>query len=56
MLPIYIPRKRAHTDRLHLAVWNCGKRPQTFFQKLGAIRITVRKNNRPIITIKKGEI
>lgn len=28
LLPIYIPNQKGW----HLAIWNCGTRPQTFFQ------------------------
>lgn len=55
-LPFYFPTKRAHGDKLHLAIWNCGTRPQTFIQKLKDIRITIRKNHKPILVIKKGNV
>ena len=55
-LPFYFPTERAHGDKLHLAIWNCGKRPQTFIQKLKDIRITIRKNHKPILVIKKGDV
>lgn len=55
-LPIYLPKKNAHGDKLHLAIWNCGTRPQTFIQKLKDIRITIRKGNKPILVIKKGSV
>jgi hypothetical protein len=54
-LPIYFPKKRFGTAKLHLAIWNCGTRPQTFIQKLKDIRITIRKNHKSIIVIKKGD-
>lgn len=53
-LPFYFPKKRENTAKLHLAIWNCGTRPQTFIQKLKDIRITIRKNHKPILVIKKG--
>ena len=53
-LPFYFPKKREATAKLHLAIWNCGTRPQTFIQKLKDIRITIRKNHKPILVIKKG--
>lgn len=56
MLPIYIPKSARFTDRLHLAIWNGGKRPQTFFQAIKDVRITIRKDYNPIIVIKKGAI
>lgn len=55
-LPIYFPKKNNGTAKLHLAIWNCGTRPQSFIQKLKDIRITIRKNHKPIIVIKKGSI
>lgn len=54
-LPIYLPKKNYGTSKMYLAIWNCGTRPQTFWNMLKAIRITIRKNNKPLITIKKGE-
>ncbi len=56
LLPIYIPKSARFTDRLHLAIWNCGTRPQTFWQAIRDIRITVRKHGDPIFVIKKGSI
>lgn len=55
-LPIYVPRSARFTARLHLAVWNCGTRPQTFRQAWKDTRITVRKDGNPIFVIKKGSI
>lgn len=55
-LPFYFPTKRAHDDKLHLAIWNCETKPQTFIQKLKDIRITIRENHKPILVIKKGSI
>lgn len=55
-LPFYFPTKRAHEDKLYLAIWNCGTKPQTFIQILKDIRITIRKNHKPILVIKKGSI
>jgi hypothetical protein len=56
MLPIYIPKSARFSDRLHLAIWNCGTRPQTLFQAIKDVRITIRKNNEPIFVIKKGAV
>lgn len=55
ILPIYIPKNRRFKSELHIAIWNCGKYPQTFKQALLDTRITIRKNHRPIIVIKKGD-
>ena len=56
LLPIYIPKERRFSDKLHLAIWNCGTRPQTWKQVLKDIRITIRKKGEPIFVIKKGAI
>ena len=56
ILPIYFPKKNAHSEKLHLAIWNCGTLPQTFIQKLKDIRITIRKNHKPILVIKEGAV
>ena len=56
LLPLYIPNNRAHTVKLHLAIWNCGTRPQTLKQALKDIRITIRRDGEPIYVIKKGAI
>lgn len=56
MLPIYIPASRRFSDKLHLAIWNCGTRPQTFWQGLKDIRITLRKGVDVIWVIKKGDV
>lgn len=57
-LPIYIPESRRFTNKLHLAIWNCGdaKRYGNIWHTLQDIRITLRKNNKPILVIKKGEV
>ena len=55
ILPFYFPKQNAYTNRIHLAIWNCGKRPQSFRQVLKDIRITIRKNHKPIFVIKKGD-
>ena len=57
-LPIYFPKSRAYTDKLHLAIWNCGdcKRHKNLRYTLKDIRITLRKNNKPVLVIKKGEL
>lgn len=55
-MPIYIPKDRRFSDKLHLAIWNCGMRPQTFIQAFKDTRITIRKNNNPILVIKKGDV
>lgn len=56
ILPFYFPKSRMFTEKLHLAIWNCGTRPQTFLQALKDTRITIRKNHNPLIVIKKGAI
>jgi len=55
-LPIYIPESRAYTEKLHIAIWNCGTRPQTLWQAIRDTRITIRKNHKPIVVIKKGDV
>ena len=55
-LPLYIPKNRRFSDKLHLAIWNCGMRPQTTIQAIKDVRITIRKNNEPIFIIKKGDV
>lgn len=55
-LPLYFPANRRFSRKLHLAIWNCGLRPQSFWQAVKDIRITIRKNNKPIFVIKKGDI
>lgn len=56
VLPIYIPKSGRFSDKLHLAIWNCGKRPQIFWQAVRDTRITIRKNGKPIFVIKKGDV
>lgn len=56
ILPIYIPKSARFTDRLHVAIWNCGTRPQTFFQAIKDVRITIRKDGEPIFVVKKGAV
>jgi hypothetical protein len=53
ILPIYIPSSKS---KYCLAIWNCGMRPQTRWQALKDIRITIRKEGSPIFVIKKGAI
>lgn len=55
-LPIYIPASRRFSDKLHLAIWNCGTRPQTFWRAICDTRITIRKGHGPIFVIKKGSV
>ena len=55
-LPIYIPDSRRYTDKIHIAIWNCGTRPQTIWQAIRDTRITIRKNGEPILVIKKGDV
>lgn len=56
ILPIYIPASRRFSDKLHLAIWNCGMRPQSFWQAIKDTRVTLRKNGEPIWVIKKGSL
>jgi hypothetical protein len=58
LLPIYIPRERAHTERLHFAVWCCidCKKSGNLLDVMRGMRITVRKNHRPKLVVKRGEI
>ena len=57
-LPIYIPPSRRFTDKLQLAIWNCGhcKYRKNLKQTLKDIRITIRKDYKAILVIKKGAI
>lgn len=52
LLPIYIPNQKGW----HLAIWNCGTRPQTFFQAVKDVRITIRKDHLLKIVLKKGAV
>lgn len=57
-LPIYIPASRRFTGELHLAIWNCGhcKYNSNLKKTLRDIRITVRKDYKPIYVVKKGAV
>lgn len=55
-LPLYFPSDRVSTTKLHLAIWNCGMRPQTLWQAIKDVRITIRYDYRPILVIKKGDV
>ena len=55
-LPFYFPKNRRFSDKLHLAIWNGGLRPQTTIQAIKDVRITIRKNNKPLLVIKKGDV
>lgn len=54
-MPFYFPKSRRFSNKLHLAIWNCGKRPQTLWRAIKDTRITIRKNNKPLFVIKKGD-
>ena len=56
ILPIYIPAKRRFSPKLHLAIWNCGARPQSFVQKIKDTRITLRLNHEALVVLKKGAV
>lgn len=57
MLPIYWPKANFEAeDKVFLAIWNCGKRPQKLWQAIKDTRITIRKGVRIIFVIKKGSI
>jgi hypothetical protein len=57
-LPIYIPKSRRFTDECHIAIWNCGdcKNHKSLWRTLKDIRITLRKNHKAILVIKKGDV
>jgi hypothetical protein len=55
VLPFYFPKSRMFTKQFHLAIYNQGKRPQTFLQALRDTRIVFKKNHKTIFVIKKGE-
>lgn len=46
------------SDHITLAIWDCGRRfrKRTLWDKFKDIRITIRRNNKPIIVLKKGNI
>ena len=54
-LPIYFPYKNIEKGKLYLAIWNCGTRPQTFWQKIRDTRITIRRSGNCVFVIKKGD-
>jgi hypothetical protein len=56
-LPAYIPANRRFSSKLHLAIWCCidVKNSRNLLKVLKGIRITLRKNDKPILVIKKGE-
>ena len=58
ILPIYIPKSRRFTDKLHIAIWNCGdcKRHKNLWHTLQDIRITIRKKHKVLFVIKKGDV
>jgi hypothetical protein len=59
LLPLYIPEKRSYTkDKLYLAIWCCVdfKDSYNLRKVLKGIRITLRRNGKPVFVIKKGEI
>jgi hypothetical protein len=56
-LPKYIPANRRFSDKLHLAIWCCIdiKNSGNLLKVLKGTRITLRKNHKPILVIKRGE-
>lgn len=57
LLPIYFPKSaQIAENRIFLAIWNCGKRPQTFWQAIKDTRITIRRGVDVLYVIKKGNI
>jgi hypothetical protein len=56
ILPIYFPKKGRFSNKLHIAIWNCGMQPQSFLKSIKDTRITIRKNYNPIFVIKKGDV
>jgi len=56
-LPIYWPKSNADADdKVFLAIWNCGTRPQTLWQALRDTRITIRKGIKILFVVKKGHV
>ena len=56
ILPVYIPRNRIFSPELHLAIWSTPTMPCSWLDILKSMRITIRKDHKPIYIIKKGEI
>lgn len=57
-LPLYFPKGRRFTGGLHIAVWNCGhsRNHNNLLRTIKDIRITVRKDYKPIMVIKHGAV
>jgi hypothetical protein len=56
-LPIYWPKKNFEAeDKVFLAIWNCGTRPQTLWQAIKDTQITIRKGIKILFVIKKGSV
>ena len=57
LMPIYWPKANFEAeDKVFLAIWNCGTRPQTLWQAIKDTRITIRKGVKILFVIKKGSI
>ena len=57
LLPIYWPKSNFEAeDKIFLAIWNCGTRPQTLWQAIKDTRITIRKGVEILFVVKKGSI
>lgn len=56
-LPIYWPKKNFEAeDKVFLAIWNCGTRPQTLWKAIKDTRITIRKGIKIVFVVKKGSV
>lgn len=56
-LPIYWPKANFEADdKVFIAIWNCGTRPQTLWQAIKDTRITIRKGIKILYVIKKGSL
>jgi len=56
-LPIYFPKSNHRAEnKIFLAIWNCGKRPQSLWKAIKDTRITIRRGVNIVFVIKKGDI
>lgn len=58
LLPIYIPKSRRFSSKIHIAIWNCmnANKSNSLLEVIKGTRITIRGKHEPIFVIKKGEI
>jgi hypothetical protein len=58
LLPLYLPVNRRFTKGLQIAIWCCidCRKCDNLLEVIKGTRITLRKNYKPILVIKKGEI